>query len=143
MVFEIRCIAVPNQSIPNPFPLNRNSCAGRQEKTNALINVSVAIEACQLIVVVGANGSGKSTLVRILVRLLVYDSTTSQILIDGRPSNEYRVKNLHRFRPLTKRVDQIMWVVSAFIFISMVLTTELQMQERMKRSPRQELTKSR
>ena len=56
--------------------------------------MSVAIEAGQLIVVVGANGSGKSTLVRILARL--YDPTTGQILIDGRPSNDYRVKDLHQ-----------------------------------------------
>ena len=55
--------------------------------------MSIAIEAGQLIVVVGANGSGKSTLVRILARL--YDPTTGQILIDGLPSNEYRVKDLH------------------------------------------------
>lgn len=41
----------------------------------------------------GANGSGKSTLVRILARL--YDPTSGQILIDGRPSHEYRVKDLH------------------------------------------------
>ena len=77
--------------IPDPFTLNRDSCPGSQEKTtsNALTNVSVAIEAGQLIVV-GANGSGKSALVRILARLLVYDSTTGRILIDGRPSNEYR-----------------------------------------------------
>lgn len=41
----------------------------------------------------GENGSGKSTLIRILARL--YDPTTGQILIDGRPSHEYRIKDLH------------------------------------------------
>ncbi|KIM46798.1 hypothetical protein M413DRAFT_440368 [Hebeloma cylindrosporum] len=69
------------------------SYPGSQKTSGALTDVSIAIKAGQLIVVVGANGSGKSTLVRILARL--YDPTSGQILIDGRPSGEYCVKDLH------------------------------------------------
>lgn len=63
------------------------------KKTNALKGVNLNIKPGQLVVIVGANGSGKSTLTRILARL--YDPSSGELLIDGRPSSEYRVGDLH------------------------------------------------
>ncbi|KAF8163821.1 P-loop containing nucleoside triphosphate hydrolase protein [Crassisporium funariophilum] len=70
------------------------SYPGSQKTTTALNNISMKINAGQLIVIVGANGSGKSTMVRILSRL--YDPTSGQVLIDGHPSRDYRVGDLHQ-----------------------------------------------
>ena len=54
----------------------------------------MSISSSQLVVIVGANGSGKSTIVRILSRL--YDPTSGQVLIDGRSSSDYRIKDLQQ-----------------------------------------------
>ncbi|KAJ3508569.1 hypothetical protein NLJ89_g5683 [Agrocybe chaxingu] len=67
---------------------------GSEKNSNALNGISLRIKPGQLVVVVGANGSGKSTLIRILSRL--YDPTDGTVLIDGRPSKDYRVRDLHR-----------------------------------------------
>ncbi|KAF8163822.1 P-loop containing nucleoside triphosphate hydrolase protein [Crassisporium funariophilum] len=70
------------------------SYPGSQKTTTALGNVSLSIKAGQLVVVVGENGSGKSTLIRILSRL--YDPTSGEVLIDTKPSSDYRVSDLHQ-----------------------------------------------
>ena len=64
-----------------------------EKKADALRGINLDIKAGQLVVIVGANGSGKSTLTRILSRL--YDPSSGQLLVDGRPSTEYRVADLH------------------------------------------------
>ncbi|KDR69211.1 hypothetical protein GALMADRAFT_77603, partial [Galerina marginata CBS 339.88] len=66
---------------------------GSQKVGNALSNIFLDIKAGQLVVIVGSNGSGKSTVVRILSRL--YDPTSGQVVIDGLPSTDYRVEDLH------------------------------------------------
>lgn len=70
------------------------SYLGSEKTSNALNNISLNIRSGDLVVIVGANGSGKSTLIRILSRL--YDVTSGQVLIDGHPSAEYRLRDLHR-----------------------------------------------
>ncbi|KAF9525800.1 P-loop containing nucleoside triphosphate hydrolase protein [Crepidotus variabilis] len=67
---------------------------GSDKKTNALDDVSLNINAGDLVVIVGANGSGKSTLIRILSRL--YDPSSGEIFIDKRPAAAYQVTDLHR-----------------------------------------------
>ncbi|CAA7271172.1 unnamed protein product [Cyclocybe aegerita] len=67
---------------------------GSEKTSNALNGISLSIKPGQLVIIVGANGSGKSTLIRILSRL--YDPTDGTVLIDGRPSKDYRVRDLHR-----------------------------------------------
>ncbi|RDB16597.1 Lipid A export ATP-binding/permease protein MsbA [Hypsizygus marmoreus] len=42
---------------------------------------------------VGANGSGKSTFIKLLTRM--YDATSGEILVDGRPIQGYKVADLH------------------------------------------------
>jgi ABC-type multidrug transport system fused ATPase/permease subunit len=78
---------------------------GGGKKTNALTGINLDIKAGQLVVVVGVNGSGKSTLTRLLARL--YDPTSGEILIDGRPSTEYRMAGLHCATALLSQDSEI------------------------------------
>lgn len=68
-------------------------------------DVSLKIQAGQLIVIVGANGSGKSTLIRILSRL--YDPASGTVHIDGRPSEDYIVSDLHEATALLSQDNQL------------------------------------
>ncbi len=79
--------------------------SSEEKKKNALSGINLDIKAGQLVVVVGANGSGKSTLTRILARL--YDPSSGELLIAGRPSTEYNVTNLHQATTLLSQDSQI------------------------------------
>jgi ABC-type multidrug transport system fused ATPase/permease subunit len=70
------------------------SYPGNKSTTSAIENVSLSIKAGQLVVVVGANGSGKSTLVKLLTRL--YDSSSGEILLDGRDISDYQISDLRQ-----------------------------------------------
>jgi len=76
-----------------------------ENKKNALSGINLDIKAGQLVVVVGANGSGKSTLTRILSRL--YDPSSGEFLVEGRPSTEYNVADLHLSTTLLTQDSQI------------------------------------
>ena len=56
--------------------------------------MSFSIKAGQMVVIVGPNGSGKSTIVKILNRL--YNPTSGEVLVDGRPMNSYRISDLRQ-----------------------------------------------
>lgn len=60
----------------------------------ALRNVSFDLPASSLVVIVGSNGSGKSSLVKLLANL--HHPTSGTILIDGKPSTEYRSQDLRQ-----------------------------------------------
>ncbi|KAJ6588024.1 P-loop containing nucleoside triphosphate hydrolase protein, partial [Mycena capillaripes] len=75
-----------------PFKLKNVSFSYPGMTTNALNNVTLSIEAGQLIVIVGSNGSGKSTIVKLLTRL--YDATSGSITVDGADIQEYRLADL-------------------------------------------------
>ncbi|KAF9524476.1 P-loop containing nucleoside triphosphate hydrolase protein [Crepidotus variabilis] len=70
------------------------SYPGAEKVTPALSNVSLHIKPGSVVVIVGENGGGKSTLIRILSR--IYDPNSGDVLIDGRPSKEYQISDLHR-----------------------------------------------
>ncbi|KAJ7170787.1 P-loop containing nucleoside triphosphate hydrolase protein [Mycena crocata] len=63
-----------------------------EDEPFAVSDVSFDIQAGNLAIIVGANGSGKSTLLSFLPR--VKKSTGGEILIDGRPIDEYDVESL-------------------------------------------------
>ncbi|KAG2135206.1 P-loop containing nucleoside triphosphate hydrolase protein [Suillus bovinus] len=65
---------------------------GAKSERDALKDVSFAIKAGQLVVIVGANGSGKSTILKLLTRC--YDATSGTVLIDGNPIEDYRIADL-------------------------------------------------
>jgi subfamily B ATP-binding cassette protein MsbA len=57
-----------------------------------LDGINLEVEAGQSLAIVGHSGSGKSTLASLLPRF--YDLASGQILIDGKPINEYTLKSL-------------------------------------------------
>ncbi|MDP2212138.1 MAG: ATP-binding cassette domain-containing protein [Candidatus Aquicultor sp.] len=62
---------------------------------NALFSdVSLAVNAGDLVIIGGPSGSGKSSLLRLLNRL--NDPTSGQINLDGRPFTDYKVVELRR-----------------------------------------------
>ncbi len=81
------------------------SYPGAQNISPALGDVSLNIQAGQLVVIVGTNGSGKSTLIRILSRL--YDPASGTVYIDGRPSGDYIVSDLHEATTLLSQDNQL------------------------------------
>ena len=58
----------------------------------ALTNLNVTIEPGQTVALVGRSGSGKTTLANLLPRF--YGHTEGEILLDGRPLDEYTLRNL-------------------------------------------------
>ncbi|MBT8442400.1 MAG: lipid A export permease/ATP-binding protein MsbA [Gammaproteobacteria bacterium] len=62
------------------------------EKGAVLHDIDLEVRPGETLAIVGRSGSGKSTLVSLLPRF--YDPTGGCILIDGRPTAEYRLSNL-------------------------------------------------
>ena len=57
-----------------------------------LKNINLTIEPGQSVALVGHSGSGKSTLANLVLRF--YEAPDGEILLDGKPLNEYRLSNL-------------------------------------------------
>ncbi len=57
-----------------------------------LENVSLKIKAGQTAGIIGSTGSGKTSLVHLIARL--YDTTSGQVLVDGKDVREYSLRNL-------------------------------------------------
>ena len=57
-------------------------------------DVSLTLNPCESVVLVGLNGAGKTTLLKLLTRL--YDPTEGRILLDGRDLRDYDVADLYR-----------------------------------------------
>ncbi|QFU76128.1 lipid A export permease/ATP-binding protein MsbA [Halioglobus maricola] len=60
--------------------------------TRVLNDLSLSIEAGETVALVGRSGSGKSTMVQLLMRF--YDPLEGNILLDGKPLDEYQLANL-------------------------------------------------
>jgi ATP-binding cassette subfamily B multidrug efflux pump len=58
----------------------------------ALRDVSFSIAAGQTLGIIGTTGSGKSTLANLLMRM--YDASSGEILVDGRPIQQYSLASL-------------------------------------------------
>jgi subfamily B ATP-binding cassette protein MsbA len=63
-------------------------------KPRVLDGVSFRVEAGRSIAIVGHSGSGKSTLVGLLPRF--FDADSGEVLLDGRPVQEYTLESLRR-----------------------------------------------
>jgi ATP-binding cassette subfamily B protein len=86
---EVKITSTDRLKIPNEtktLELKDVSFSYNPEKP-ALNNVSMTINPGEKIAIVGYNGAGKTTLVKLLMRL--YDTTTGQILYDGKPIQQY------------------------------------------------------
>ncbi len=72
-------------------------------ETVALHDISFVVEAGQSVALVGKSGSGKSSLVSLIPRF--YNCSAGAITIDGRPIQEYSLKNLrHHISLVTQQV---------------------------------------
>jgi len=65
-----------------------------QSDQDTIKDVSLALQAGQVVAIVGPNGCGKTTLVSMLPRLLVPDS--GQVLIDGCDISQYSLRSVRR-----------------------------------------------
>ena len=68
--------------------------AGREQKGQALHDVSFTIHEGEAVALVGRNGAGKTTIVKLLTRL--YDADEGQILINGRDIRDYDLDALRQ-----------------------------------------------
>src|SRR5690606_22519961 len=59
-----------------------------------LQDISITVEPGVMVALVGRSGSGKSTLANLIPRFYVHDE--GQILLDGTPVEDYRLRNLRR-----------------------------------------------
>ncbi len=76
-----------------PFALELQNVSFSYDNSNfALKDITMSIKPGQKIAIVGENGAGKSTLTKLLLRL--YDTTSGEILINGRPIRDYDVHSL-------------------------------------------------
>lgn len=110
MSFQLRYARLNHWSvITHAHPSHRRdvtfSYSGTQKDTPALNNINLTIKPGSLVVIVGANGSGKSTLIRILSRL--YDPSSGEVLIDGLPSSDYKIDDLHQATALLSQDSTI------------------------------------
>ncbi|MAF83526.1 MAG: lipid A export permease/ATP-binding protein MsbA [Gammaproteobacteria bacterium] len=63
-----------------------------EQKGSVLRDITLEVQSGEMLAIVGRSGSGKSTLVSLLPRF--YDPESGQILLDGRPLQEYQLANL-------------------------------------------------
>lgn len=95
----------PERSLPDgdaryPLPLRQGvefrdvtfSYPGGRDA--AVRDISFVARPGEIIAFVGPNGAGKSTLTKLINRL--YDPSAGQILVDGRPLQEYRLDDVRR-----------------------------------------------
>ncbi len=79
--------------------LRRSDALTAQDDANQkprpiLQNISFTVEPGKKLALVGQTGSGKSTIVKLLLRF--YEPTSGEILIDGRPIQDYDIESLHK-----------------------------------------------
>jgi ATP-binding cassette subfamily B protein len=72
--------------------VNHLSFVYRDSGVQALRDVSFSIAAGQTLGIIGTTGSGKSTLANLLMRM--YDASSGEILVDGRPIQQYSLASL-------------------------------------------------
>jgi len=86
----------PEKPVPEPVTLRSaiefRNVSFRYDKEFVLKDISLKIEKGKTIAIVGRSGSGKSTLVDLLPRFI--DPTSGEVLIDGIPVQQYRLKDL-------------------------------------------------
>lgn len=91
---EERIIEHPNPKSIASFEnkIEFRNVSFRYEKEDVLKDINLTIQKGQIVALVGKSGAGKSTLVDLLPRFM--DPTEGEILIDGVPLQEYRIKDL-------------------------------------------------
>jgi len=91
---------IANPANPEKFPVAapaiefRNVNFAYDGATPVLQGLSFCLSAGSSLAIVGANGSGKSTAINLLPRF--YDPDSGEVLLDGKPTTAYRLKELRR-----------------------------------------------
>ena len=92
---EVAVREAENASSPNiqgAVEFNNVSYRYFETAEDVLKNVTFSVKAGQTVGIIGKTGSGKSTLVKLLPRL--FDPTSGEILIDGKPLKDYALTTL-------------------------------------------------
>lgn len=91
---------IANPKDPIDFPAGSPSIEfrdvhfGYEQNTPVLQGLSFSVPAGSSLAIVGSNGCGKSTLVNLLPRF--HDANQGEVLINGRSTTKYRLKDLRR-----------------------------------------------
>lgn len=96
--------------------------------TSLIKEVSLAIQAGELVAVVGANGAGKTTLLRLLAGELT--PTHGAVLLDGRPIAQWTKRDLARRRAILPQSSALAFGFSALEVVLMGRTPHLRGLER-------------
>lgn len=107
MASEINQPDVPAIDIKGKIEFKNVSFVYPDTKITALKEVSFSVAPGELIAIIGRTGSGKSTLANLLMRM--YDCTSGEILIDGKPIQQL---NLENYRAQTGFVPQEVFLFS-------------------------------
>lgn len=107
MASEIDQPDVPAIDIKGKIEFKNVSFVYPDTKITALKEVSFSAAPGELIAIIGRTGSGKSTLANLLMRM--YDCTSGEILIDGKPIQQL---NLENYRAQTGFVPQEVFLFS-------------------------------
>ena len=99
-------IPVPETTLHGKIEFSRVAFEYPSRKENEVLHeVSFTAEPGQQIALVGPSGAGKSTIVSLLLKF--YDSTSGQILFDGRDNSSFPLTALRRRRSLTLPLRQM------------------------------------
>ncbi len=107
MVSEIDQPKAPTIDIKGNIEFKNVGFVYPDTKIVALKEVSFTVAPGELIAIIGRTGSGKSTIANLLMRM--YDCTSGEILIDGKP---IRTLNLENYRAQTGFVPQEVFLFS-------------------------------
>lgn len=114
--------AVPHQGV---LRLEHVSFRYEGQEKPALKDISLTIRPGEKIALVGHNGAGKTTLIKLLMRL--YDVSEGEILLDGRPIREYRLRD---YRGLFGAVFQDYRIFSLSAMENVLLKDNITPEER-------------
>lgn len=106
-VSEINQPKVPETEIQGNIEFKNVSFVYPDTKIMALKEVSFTAAPGELVAIIGRTGSGKSTIANLLMRM--YDCTSGEILIDGKPIQQLNLKN---YRSQTGFVPQEVFLFS-------------------------------
>jgi ABC-type multidrug transport system fused ATPase/permease subunit len=67
---------------------------GGEAPRSILKSISFIVEPGKKLALVGQTGSGKSTIIKLLLRF--YEPTSGEILLDGKPIQDYNIESLHK-----------------------------------------------
>jgi len=87
----LKSTTTPSRQGGTPLLFQEGNAAAAR---SILRNISFVVEPGKKLALVGQTGSGKSTIIKLLLRF--YEPTSGEILIDGKPIQNYNIESLHK-----------------------------------------------